>query len=77
MFLEFLYFSTVKAHVVFGAIPIFIDLVDDHYRITVDEQSLDPKSDSYPEPVDKGFVFCFIVCSLLEDLKNIFELFSV
>jgi hypothetical protein len=27
--------------------------------------------------MDKGFIFCFIVGSLPEDLKNIFELFSV
>jgi hypothetical protein len=30
MFLELAHFSTIGIHVIFGAIPVFVDLVDDH-----------------------------------------------
>jgi hypothetical protein len=56
-----MYFDTVSANVIFGAIPILVDLIDNYCRITVDEKSLDSKGDSYPEPMDECFVFCFIV----------------
>jgi hypothetical protein len=31
MFFEFAYFSTVCIHIVFGAVPVFVDLVDNYY----------------------------------------------
>jgi hypothetical protein len=30
MFLELAYYSAIAIHVIFGAIPVFVDLVDNH-----------------------------------------------
>jgi hypothetical protein len=64
VFLYFAYFGIVSTQVILGAISILVDLIDNYCQITVDEESLDSKGDSYPEPMDESFVLCFIVCGL-------------
>ena len=41
VFLKFADFCTVSIHGLLGAVPILVDLVDDHRGVTIDEQMLD------------------------------------
>ena len=43
VFLKFADFYAVSVHGLLGAVPILVDLVDDHRGVTIDEKTLDAK----------------------------------
>ena len=43
VFLKFTDFYAVSIHVFLGAVPILVNLVDDHLGVAIDEQTLDAK----------------------------------
>ena len=51
-------------HLLFGALPVFADLLYDDLGVTVSQQTLDAKCDSDPETMDESFVLGSVVGSL-------------
>ena len=64
--LEFSYLLVVGVHLLLGALPVLVDLLNDDFGVAVSEEPLDAKGGSDPETVDQGLVFGCIVGSLEE-----------
>ena len=56
----------VGVHLLLGALPVLVDLLNDDFGVAVGEKPLDAKGGSDPETVDKGLVLGRIVSGLEE-----------
>ena len=54
----------VGIHLLFGALPVFVDLLYDDFGVTISQQTLDAECDSDPETMDESFILCSIIGSL-------------
>ena len=64
--LELTYLLAMGIHLLLGALPVLVDLLNDDFGVAVSEEPLDAKGGSDPETVDQGLVFGCIVGSLEE-----------
>ena len=60
---EFPDLGAVCVHLLVGAGPIFVDLVDDQCGVSVHYEAFDAKLDGYMESVETGFILCDVVGS--------------
>ena len=66
MGLELAYLLVVGVHLLLGAIPVFVDLLDDDFGVSIGEEPLDAEGGRDPETVDEGLVLGRIVGGLEE-----------
>ena len=71
---EFLDIDIVCIHLLTGAGPIFVDLVDDQRGVPVYHEAFDAKLDGYMESVETCFILCGIVGGWKKNSENITEL---
>ena len=64
--LELVDLFVVGVHLLLGAVPILVDLLDDDFGDAVGEEPLDAKGGCDPETVDKSLVFGRVVGGLEE-----------
>ena len=60
---EFPDFGIVCIHLLTGAGPIFVDLVDDQCRVFVHREAFDTELDGYTKSMETCFIFCGVVGS--------------
>ena len=75
---EFLFklpdFSAICIHLVTGAGPVFVELVDDQCEVSVYHEAFDAELDGYTEAVETRFIFSGIVGGRKVYPENISEL---
>ena len=54
-------FSTICVHLLTGAGPVFVELVDDQCGIPVHHEAFDAELDGYTESVETCFIFGGVV----------------
>ena len=54
----------IGIHLLLGALPVFVDLLYDDFRVAICQQTLDAERDSDPETVNKSFILGGVVGSL-------------
>ena len=64
--LELTYLLAVGIHLLLGALPVLVDLLDDDFGVAVGKEPLDAKGGRDPETVDEGLVLGHVVCVLEE-----------
>ena len=64
--LKLAYLLVVGAHLLLGAVPVLVDLLDDDFGVAVGEEPLDAEGGSDPETVDEGLILGRVVCGLEE-----------
>ena len=73
--LEFPDFSAICVHLLTGAGPIFVELVDDQRGVPVYHEAFDAELNSYTESVETCFIFGGVVGGWRMYSENILELF--
>ena len=57
-------FPVVGIHLLFGALPVFVDLLYDDFGVTISQQALGAECNSDAETVDESFILGSVVGSL-------------
>ena len=66
MGLKLAYLLAVGIHLLLGALPVLVDLLDDDFGVAVGKEPLDVEGGRDPETVDEGLVLGRVVCGLEE-----------
>ena len=71
---EFPDLGAVCIHLLTGAGPIFVDLVDDQRRVSVYHEAFDTELDGYMKSVETCFIFRGVVGGWKMNLEDVSEL---
>ena len=72
--IEFLDLSAVHVHLLTGAGPIFVELVDDQCRVLVYHEVFDAKLNGYTKSVETCLIFSGVVGGWEMNLEDVSEL---
>ena len=67
-------FGTICVHLLTGAGPVFVELVDDQRRVSIYHEAFDAELDGYTESVETCFIFGGVVGGWKMYSENISEL---
>ena len=67
-------FSAICIHLLAGARPVFVEMVDDQCGIPVHHEAFDAELDGYTESVETCFIFSGVVGGWKMYSKNVSEL---
>jgi hypothetical protein len=68
-------FFAIGIHLFASRVPVFVKLVNDQSRITINVETFYTEFDRNPHAVETGLVFCSIVRCREIDLEDVAELF--
>ena len=71
---EFPDFGAICVHLLTGARPVFVELVDDQRRVSAHHEAFDAELDGYMESVETCFIFRGVVGGRKVYLEDIAEL---
>ena len=71
---EFLDFGAICVHLLTGAGPVFVELVDDQRGVPIYHEVFDAELDGYMESMETCFIFGGVIGGWKMNLENISEL---